>query len=160
MRNDKLVTGGSDGSVRVWSLTEYQPIHRLAAHDNSVTSLQFDDTRIVSGGSDGRVKVWDLKTGAHVRELCQPADAVWRVVFEDEKAVIMASRGGKTVMEVSSPDSQSASITNANNAHRCGHFLLPKTRLWTTTDHPVPSACQITAWTIIIGNKNRDRCPT
>jgi F-box and WD-40 domain protein CDC4 len=100
MRNDKLVTGGSDGSVRVWSLTEYQPIHRLAAHDNSVTSLQFDDTRIVSGGSDGRVKVWDLKTGAPVRELCQPADTVWRVVFEDEKAVIMASRGGKTIMEV------------------------------------------------------------
>ncbi|KAF2085299.1 WD40 repeat-like protein [Saccharata proteae CBS 121410] len=100
MRGDVLVTGGSDGSVRVWSLTEYQPIHRLAAHDNSVTSLQFDDTRIVSGGSDGRVKVWDLKKGVLVRELSQPAEAVWRVVFEEEKAVIMASRGGKTVMEV------------------------------------------------------------
>src|SRR5271169_5756505 len=61
MRGDTLVTGGSDGSVRVWSLTEHHAIHRLAAHDNSVTSLQFDDTRIVSGGSDGRVKVWDLK---------------------------------------------------------------------------------------------------
>lgn len=102
MRGDVLVTGGSDGSVRVWSLTEYQPIHRLAAHDNSVTSLQFDDTRIVSGGSDGRVKVWDLKKGTLVRELSQPADAVWRVVFEEEKAVIMASRNQKTVMEVSS----------------------------------------------------------
>src|ERR1700761_5501288 len=90
MRNDKLVTGGSDGGVRVWSLTEYQAVHRLAAHDNSVTSLQFDDTRIVSGGSDGRVKVWDLKTGAHVRDLCQPADAVWRVVFEPEHCVVMA----------------------------------------------------------------------
>ncbi|KAF2674428.1 F-box/WD repeat-containing protein pof1 [Microthyrium microscopicum] len=100
MRGDILVTGGSDGGVRVWSLTEYQAIHRLAAHDNSVTSLQFDDTRIVSGGSDGRVKVWDLKTGAHVRDLCQPADAVWRVVFEPEHCVVMASRGGKTVMEV------------------------------------------------------------
>lgn len=101
MRGDILVTGGSDGSVRVWSLTEHQPIHRLAAHDNSVTSLQFDDTRIVSGGSDGRVKVWDLKSGLLVRELSQPADAVWRVVFEEEKAVIMASRNQKTVMEVS-----------------------------------------------------------
>ncbi|KAF2834383.1 WD40 repeat-like protein [Patellaria atrata CBS 101060] len=100
MRGDVLVTGGSDGSVRVWSLTENQPIHRLAAHDNSVTSLQFDDTRIVSGGSDGRVKIWDLAKGALVRELSQPAEAVWRVVFEEEKAVIMASRGGKTVMEV------------------------------------------------------------
>lgn len=100
MREDILVTGGSDGSVRVWSLSDYQPIHRLAAHDNSVTSLQFDNTRIVSGGSDGRVKVWDLKKGTLVRELSTPAEAVWRVVFEEEKAVIMAARGGRTIMEV------------------------------------------------------------
>ena len=101
MRDDILVTGGSDGSVRVWSLTDYQVIYRLAAHDNSVTSLQFDNTRIVSGGSDGRVKVWDLKKGTLVRELSNPADAVWRVVFEEEKAVIMANQKGRTVMEVS-----------------------------------------------------------
>ena len=100
LRNDTLVTGGSDGSVRVWSLQTYSAIHRLAAHDNSVTSLQFDDSRIVSGGSDGRVKVWDLERGGLVRELGSPAEAVWRVVFEDEKAVVLASRGGKTVMEV------------------------------------------------------------
>lgn len=101
MRDDVLVTGGSDGSVRVWSLATYQAIHRLAAHDNSVTSLQFDNTRIVSGGSDGRVKVWDLKTGTLVRELSSPAQSVWRVVFEEEKAVILASRGDRTIMEVS-----------------------------------------------------------
>jgi len=84
----------------VWSLQTYSAIHRLAAHDNSVTSLQFDDSRIVSGGSDGRVKVWDLQRGNLVRELGSPAEAVWRVVFEEEKAVVLASRGGKTVMEV------------------------------------------------------------
>ncbi|KAK4541366.1 hypothetical protein LTR36_008124 [Oleoguttula mirabilis] len=100
LRNDTLVTGGSDGSVRVWSLQTYAAVHRLAAHDNSVTSLQFDDARIVSGGSDGRVKVWDLQSGTLVRELGSPAEAVWRVVFEEEKAVVLASRGGKTVMEV------------------------------------------------------------
>ena len=100
MRQDILVTGGSDGSVRVWSLSSYQAIHRLAAHDNSVTSLQFDKTRIVSGGSDGRVKVWDLKHGTLVRELGSPAEAVWRVVFEEEKAVVLANRGGRTIMEV------------------------------------------------------------
>ena len=103
LRNDMLVTGGSDGSVRVWSLKTYSAIHRLAAHDNSVTSLQFDDGRIVSGGSDGRVKVWDLQRGCLVRELGSPAEAVWRVVFEEEKAVVLASRGGKTVMEVRYP---------------------------------------------------------
>lgn len=100
MRGSTLVSGGSDGSVRVWSLSTYTPIHRLAAHDNSVTSLQFDDARIVSGGSDGRVKIWDLKTGQLIRELSQPAEAVWRVAFEEERSVVLASRGGKTVMEV------------------------------------------------------------
>ncbi|KAK4623589.1 F-box/WD repeat-containing protein 7 [Fulvia fulva] len=100
LRNDTLVSGGSDGSVRVWSLQTYSAVHRLAAHDNSVTSLQFDDSRIVSGGSDGRVKVWDLHRGTLVRELGSPAEAVWRVVFEEEKAVVLASRNGKTVMEV------------------------------------------------------------
>ncbi len=100
MRSNTLVTGGSDGSVRVWSLNTYQPVHRLAAHDNSVTSLQFDDSRIVSGGSDGRVKIWDTKNGLLIRELSQPAEAVWRVAFESERCVIMASRGGRTIMEV------------------------------------------------------------
>ncbi|KAL4867688.1 hypothetical protein BDV12DRAFT_170905 [Aspergillus spectabilis] len=100
MSGDTLVTGGSDGSVRVWSLTRMAPIHRLAAHDNSVTSLQFDGSRIVSGGSDGRVKIWSLQTGQLLRELSTPSETVWRVTFEEEKAVIMASRSGRTVMEV------------------------------------------------------------
>lgn len=99
MRGDTLVTGGSDGSVRVWSLEKMCPIHRLAAHDNSVTSLQFDDTRVVSGGSDGRVKIWDLKTGHLVRELIAQGEAVWRVAFEDEKCVALALRQNRTVME-------------------------------------------------------------
>lgn len=101
MRDNTLVTGGSDGSVRVWSLSDYKTVHRLAAHDNSVTSLQFSDMRIISGGSDGRVKVWDMKTGLLIRELGDPADAVWRIVFEEEKAVVVAGRNHKTVMEVS-----------------------------------------------------------
>jgi WD40 repeat protein len=127
MRDDTLVTGGSDGSVRVWSLVDYQAIHRLAAHDNSVTSLQFDNTRIVSGGSDGRVKVWDTKKGTLVRELSQPAEAVWRVVFEEEKAVIMASRGGRTIMEVSYP-LKAAPFRRSRTNITAGVVLLTKSR--------------------------------
>jgi len=140
MRDDILVTGGSDGSVSVWSLATYQAIHRLAAHDNSVTSLQFDNTRIVSGGSDGRVKVWDLKTGVPVRELSSPAEAVWRVVFEEEKAVIMASRGGRTIMEVSCTSITSIAHTDLT---RSGTFHRPLKKSL-TLDPPLPRACQIT----------------
>lgn len=122
MRGDTLVTGGSDGSVRVWSLETMAPIHRLAAHDNSVTSLQFDDTRIVSGGSDGRVKIWDLKTGHLVRELLSQAEAVWRVAFEDEKCVALALRSSRTVMEVRMPLKALPRVP-ITDCCRCGHLL-------------------------------------
>ena len=35
-----------------------------------------------------------------IRELSQPAEAVWRVAFESERCVVMASRVGRTIMEV------------------------------------------------------------
>ena len=127
LRGDTLVTGGSDGSVRVWSLQTHSAIHRLAAHDNSVTSLQFDDVRIVSGGSDGRVKVWDLATGRLMRELGAPAEAVWRVVFEEEKAVVLASRAGRTVMEVWSfappPDEMDEAVIDRYGSTRSARSL-------------------------------------
>jgi WD40 repeat protein len=154
MRDDVLVTGGSDGSVRVWSLATYQAIHRLAAHDNSVTSLQFDNTRIVSGGSDGRVKVWDLKKGTLVRELSTPAEAVWRVVFEEEKAVIMASRGGRTIMEVSRPV-PSTIWAHITDSHRYGTSLHPQTR--TTTPHVL--AAQLACLTISTSNTHAHNQP-
>ena len=125
MRGNTLVTGGSDGSVRVWSLEKMACVHRLAAHDNSVTSLQFDETRIVSGGSDGRVKVWDLRTGTLVRELSSPAEAVWRVAFEDEKAVILAMRATRTIMEVCAGSGLLVVLVLTRLA---GVFLLPASR--------------------------------
>ena len=120
------MTGGSDGSVRVWSLERMCPIHRLAAHDNSVTSLQFDDTRVVSGGSDGRVKIWDLKTGHMVRELIAQGEAVWRVAFEDEKCVALALRQGRTVMEVISPCRSALVRACLTNSPRFGPSPRPR----------------------------------
>lgn len=64
-----LVTGGSDGRVIVFSLTTFDTIHRLCAHDNSVTCLQFDDRFIVTGGNDGRIKLWGgSRAASFVRE--------------------------------------------------------------------------------------------
>lgn len=95
-----LVTGGSDGRVIVFSLSTFECLHRLCAHDNSVTCLQFDDRFIVTGGNDGRIKLWDFKTGAYIRELAEGCEAVWRVTFRDDKCVILFRRQGKTIFEV------------------------------------------------------------
>ncbi|CDH49548.1 f-box and wd repeat-containing protein [Lichtheimia corymbifera JMRC:FSU:9682] len=91
-----LVSGGSDGCLRVWDLDRYECRHRISAHDNSVTCLQFDDRRILSGGSDGRVKLWDLETGTLVRTFTKPARTVWKLQFNDTKAVVVMQRSRAT----------------------------------------------------------------
>jgi len=75
-------------------------LHRLCAHDNSVTCLQFDERYIVTGGNDGRVKLWDFSSGKFIREICEPAEQVWKVSYRDDKVVVLCKRGERTVMDV------------------------------------------------------------
>lgn len=101
--NDTLVSGGSDGFVRVWSLKTMALVHGIAAADNSITGLEFNHSRILTGSSDGRVKVWDTITGELVRELGEPAEAVWRVSMSEGMAVVICSRKERVSLEVRIP---------------------------------------------------------
>ena len=122
LSRDLLVTGGSDGRVITFSLETYKPLHRIAAHDSSVTSLQFDtgDSSLIGSGSgrggngggsgeflvtagnDGRVKLWELATGRWVRDLTDVSASVWKVgcVWAQGCVAVMCRRDGKTVVEV------------------------------------------------------------
>ncbi|BGP47729.1 hypothetical protein JCM10450v2_003594 [Rhodotorula kratochvilovae] len=97
---DLLVTAGSDGFVMVFSLATYEPLHRIKAHSQSVTSLQFDERFIVTGGNDGRLKLWDTKTGAFLRDLSEPCDTVWRALVRDDKLVSLSRRDDRILMDV------------------------------------------------------------
>ncbi|KAJ3743700.1 WD40-repeat-containing domain protein [Lentinula detonsa] len=122
-----LATGGSDGRVIMFSLpplhssnqtlhhshqshhSQHQPnqanpfqvLHRIAAHDSSVTALQFDQRFLVTGGNDGRVRLFETQTGNYVRDLSEPSESVWKVAYGPgaEGCVIMCRRQGKTIME-------------------------------------------------------------
>ena len=98
---------GSDGCLRVWNLERYECIQQISAHDNSVTSLQFDDRKMVSGSADGSVKLWDLQEGRLIRNISQPTKTVWKIQFSDTKAVILMQRkqgdnpgSNKTILEL------------------------------------------------------------
>ena len=58
----RIVSGGSDGTVRLWTLDGKPAAQPFKGHDGRVYSVAFapDGTRIVSGGSDGTVRLWTL----------------------------------------------------------------------------------------------------
>ena len=62
----RAVSGGDDGTVRVWDLDTGALLHTLTGHDGGVNAVAVsaDGRRAVSGGSDdGTVRVWDLEEG-------------------------------------------------------------------------------------------------
>ncbi|KAH7890915.1 WD40 repeat-like protein [Phlebopus sp. FC_14] len=95
-----LATGGSDGRVITFDLHNYTALQRIAAHDSSVTSLQFDCNFLVTGGNDGRVRMYETQSGTYVRDLIEGCETVWKVAFKGATCAIMCKKSGMTVMEI------------------------------------------------------------
>ena len=64
----RVVSGGYDGTVRVWDLATGRQQAQLTGHHGPAMAVAVaaDGTRAVSGGYDGTVRVWDLATGHEV----------------------------------------------------------------------------------------------
>ena len=69
----RAVSGGRDGTVRVWDLATGQQQAELTGDHGPAMAMAVavtaDGTRAVSGGYDGTVRVWDLATGQQQAEL-------------------------------------------------------------------------------------------
>ncbi|PXF42703.1 Vegetative incompatibility protein HET-E-1 [Gracilariopsis chorda] len=98
-RGSKVVSGCTDGCVRLWDAESGDRIGQpLAAHTDAVecVAVSADANRIVSASRDGTVRVWDANSGEAVAEHlagvgCFGYEAVnddgTRVVFSFEKRV-------------------------------------------------------------------------
>jgi WD40 repeat protein len=82
---DRLYTGHSDGTIRVWDLATGRPteLQTLRGHTNSVTSLEVDPRGgiLASGGWDGAVMLWDLTRGLGVARLQGHTSGVFQVTY-------------------------------------------------------------------------------
>jgi len=76
-----VLTGGEDGSVRVWNFESGEESQRLQGHRGAVTCVAFtrDDLRVLSGGRDKTVRLWHVSTETELRRYegqTEPASAV------------------------------------------------------------------------------------
>lgn len=62
-RTDLLISGGEDGSVRLWNVSDGTPLATLGGHTAPVVNVAISTTAIISRDSTGRTIVWGVPTG-------------------------------------------------------------------------------------------------
>jgi WD40 repeat protein len=84
----RAVSGGEDGTVRVWDLAGGRQQTVLTGHTDWVRGVAVtpDGARAVSGGDDGTVRVWDLAGGREEAVLKGHARPVWSVAVTPDGA--------------------------------------------------------------------------
>ena len=66
---DKVATGSSDCSIKIWNIQTFQCLHILFGHSSSVLSLAFFpfEKTLLSGSKDGSLKIWDYSKGVLIK---------------------------------------------------------------------------------------------
>src|SRR5262249_23535946 len=73
-----LVSGGFDGTVRLWDVTTGRSIRATKGHQVvSAVAFSASGKLVVSGGHDGVVKMWDAKTGTEIAAMYALPDDQW-----------------------------------------------------------------------------------
>ncbi|MBP7960950.1 MAG: hypothetical protein KBG20_01440 [Caldilineaceae bacterium] len=89
-----VVSGGDDGTIRLWQAHDLEQQQLLFGHTGRVLSVGFspDGKRIVSGSDDNSVRIWDVESGETVAALRGHTAKVLSVSFSpDGKRIVSGS---------------------------------------------------------------------
>jgi WD40 repeat protein/serine/threonine protein kinase/tetratricopeptide (TPR) repeat protein len=87
------VTGGQDGTIRVWDVRTGKEIRRLT-HYRSVRSVvvSADGRKILSASDDNTIRLWDLATGQEIRRFEGHSAPVYHAILSpDARRIVSAS---------------------------------------------------------------------
>jgi WD40 repeat protein len=90
----RIVSGSSDNTVRVWHTETGVELTRLDGHESRVNAVAFspDGRRIGSASYDRTVRIWDAETGTQLARLDGHRDSVEAITFSpDGRRVVSGS---------------------------------------------------------------------
>ncbi|HIK06011.1 MAG TPA: caspase family protein [Trichormus sp. M33_DOE_039] len=94
-----IVSGGQDGTVRLWNLQGQPLVEPFLGHEGEVNSVAIssDGQTIVSGGQDGTVRLWNLQGQLLVEPFRGHEGEVWSVAISSDGQTIVSGGDDGTV---------------------------------------------------------------
>jgi WD40 repeat protein len=92
--NGKLIVSGTtDGTLRLWDLASGQEIWTFVGHVLDVTSIAFSPNGkfVLSGSADTTLRLWDVASGQEVRRFEGHKWAVSSVAFSPDGTLALSS---------------------------------------------------------------------
>jgi WD40 repeat protein/uncharacterized caspase-like protein len=94
-----LLTGSSDGTLKLWDIGATRLVRTFAGHKRDVTvvALSADGSRALSGSEDKTVRLWEVATGRLIRTIYAHLDAysVASVAFSPDGRRLLSSSSGE-----------------------------------------------------------------
>jgi hypothetical protein len=120
----RLVTGVTDGTARIWDATNGQELLCLSGHQGQVTAVAYapDGKWLVTGSTGGTARIWDTSSGRELQVLQgQNSGPIWAVaVTPDEKRVVTG--GMDSTPRFWDVDSGQELLTPAHGRRQHGRF--------------------------------------
>jgi WD40 repeat protein len=85
-----LASGGTDNTIKLWSVASGQLLRALSEDSNSV-AFSPDGRTLASGGSDNTIKFWDVVDGQLQRTLRGHTNYFWSVAFSPPDGQTLAA---------------------------------------------------------------------
>ncbi len=93
-----VLTGDSDGTVRLWDAGSGGEIGCLEGHGGLVRSVAFspDGSTVLTGGDDGMARLWDVDLGAEIDRLEGHRGSVMSVAFSPDGSTVLTGGSDRT----------------------------------------------------------------
>ncbi|MBL0205614.1 MAG: NACHT domain-containing protein [Candidatus Microthrix sp.] len=95
----RLVSGSTDGTIRIWDPNERTELGRLEGHTDRVWSVGWspDGTRLVSGSTDGTIRIWDPNERTELGRLEGHTGGVWSVGWSPDGTRLVSGSADGTI---------------------------------------------------------------